>query len=71
MMPPLRKLAKVRPISDRAKLQFVEAMNSNNMATIEDRREDGRTFLSSNHNHDFWFWSDGSDDPHWRFDELV
>ena len=70
-MSPLRKLAKVRPISDRAKLQFVEAMNSNNMATIEERREDGRTFLSSNHNHDFLFWSDGSDDPHWRFDELV
>ncbi len=70
MMPPLRKLARVTPISDRAKLQFVEAMNSNAMATIEERREDGRTFLSSQHNTGFWFWSDGKDDPHWRFEEL-
>ena len=68
---PLRKLAKVRPISDRAKLQFAEAMNNNAMAFIEDRRSDGRTFFSSEYNGDFWFWSDGKDDPHWRFEELV
>jgi|TARA_X000000368_G_scaffold74790_1_gene55268 hypothetical protein len=68
---PLRKLAKVRPISDRAKLQFAEAMNNNAMAYIEDRRSDGRTFFSSEYNGDFWFWSDGKDDPHWRFEELV
>ena len=68
---PLRKLAKVRPISDRAKLQFAEAMNNNAMAYIEDRRSDGRTFFSSEYNGDFWFWSDGKDDQHWRFEELV
>ena len=68
---PLRKLAKVRPISDRAKLQFAEAMNNNAMAYIEDRRSDGRTFFSSEYNGDFWFWSDGKDAPHWRFEELV
>ena len=68
---PLRKLAKVRPISDRAKLQFAEAMNNNAMAYIEDRRSDGWTFFSSEYNGDFWFWSDGKDDPHWRFEELV
>ena len=68
---PLRKLAKVRPISDRAKLQFAEAMNNNAMAYIEDRRSDGRIFFSSEYNGDFWFWSDGKDDPHWRFEELV
>ena len=68
---PLRKLAKVRPISDRAKLQFAEVMNNNAMAYIEDRRSDGRTFFSSEYNGDFWFWSDGKDDPHWRFEELV
>ena len=41
------------------------------MAYIEDRRSDGRTFFSSEYNGDFWFWSDGKDDPHWRFEELV
>ena len=49
-MPPLRKLARVTPISDRAKLQFVEAMNSNAMATIEERREEARTILTSQQN---------------------
>ena len=68
---PLRKLAKVRPISDRAKLQFAEAMNNNAMAYIEDRRSDGRTFFSSEYNGDFWFWSDGADDPHWRYEEII
>ena len=68
---PLRKLAKVRPISDRAKLQFAEAMNNNAMAYIEDRRSDGRTFFSSEYNGDFWFSSDGKDAPQWRFEELV
>ena len=67
---PLRKLAKVRPISDRAKLQFVENMNNNAMAYVEDKRGDGRVFLSSQHNPQFWFWSDGTDDPHWRYEEV-
>ena len=70
-MPPLRKLARVSPVSDRAKLLFVEAMNSNPIAVIEDKREDGRWFFSSQHNGDFWFWSDGRDDPHWRYEEIV
>ena len=67
---PLRKPAKVRPISDRAKLQFVENMNNNAMAYVEDKRSDGRVFLSSQHNSQFWFWSDGNDDPHWRYEEV-
>jgi hypothetical protein len=46
-------------------------MSSNPIAIIEEKRGDGRWFFSSQHNGDFWFWSDGRDDPHWRYEEIV
>ena len=41
------------------------------IAYIEDKRSDGRWFFSSKNNPDFWFWSDGADDPHWRYEEII
>ena len=71
MSMPLRKLAKVTPVSDRAKLQFAQIMNNNPMCTIEERRSDGRTFFSSHQQPEFWMWSDGRDDPHWTYEQLA
>lgn len=71
MSMPLRRLAKLTPVSDRTKKQFVSAMNSNPICVIEDRRSDGRTFFSSQENPEFWIWSDGADDPHWRYEILA
>ena len=67
----LRNIYKVRPISDKARLQFAENMNNDPIAYIEDKRSDGRWFFSSKNNPDFWFWSDGADDPHWRYEEII
>ena len=68
---PLRKLVKVTPKSDRTKKQFVEHMNSNPICNIEDKRADGRMFMSSQHNPEFWIWSDGDDDPNWSYERLA
>ena len=68
---PLRKLAKLTPVSDRAKKQFVDVMNSNGVCVVEDKRSDGRMFFSSQVNPEFWMWSDGDDDPHWRYEILA
>lgn len=68
---PLRKLAKLTPVSDRAKKQFADIMNNNPICVIEDRRSDGRTFFSSQTNPEFWMWSDGDDDPHWRYEKVA
>ena len=68
---PLRKLVKVTPKSDRTKKQFVEHMNSNPICNIEDKRADGRMFMSSQHNPEFWICSDGDDDPHWSYERLA
>lgn len=46
-------------------------MNSNPICNIEDRRADGRMFMSSQHNPEFWIWSDGDDDPHWSYERLA
>ena len=40
----LRNIYKVRPISDKARLQFTECMNNDPIAYIEDKRSDGRWF---------------------------
>jgi hypothetical protein len=49
---PLRKLAKVRPISDRAKLQFVENINNNAMAYVVGKpHKKVGVFLSSQQRH--------------------
>ena len=46
-------------------------MNSNPICNIEDKRADGRMFMSSQHNPEFWIWSDGDDDPHWSYARLA
>jgi hypothetical protein len=68
---PLRKLVKVTPKSDRTKQQFVNLMNNNPICEIQERRKDGRLFMSSKHNPEVWIWSDGDDDPHWSYERIA
>ena len=51
----LRNIYKVRPISDKARLQFAECMNNDPIAYIEDKRSDGRWFFSSKITQTFGF----------------
>jgi len=46
-------------------------MNNNPICVIEDRRKDGRMFMSSQHNPQFWIWSDGDDDPDWSYERIA
>ena len=66
----LKDFVKVLPQSEAAKQKLAWYMNNNPYARIENKREDGRIFLSSQSQPDFWFWVDPPDDQHWRILEL-
>ena len=52
----LKDFVKVVPQSEAAKQKLAWYMNNNPYARIENKREDGRIFLSSQSQPDFWFW---------------
>lgn len=62
----LKDYVKLVPQSDKARNKLAWYMNNNPYARIENKREDGRIFLSSQSQPDFWLWVDPPDDPDWR-----
>lgn len=66
----IRNTAIVQPKSDKARINLANYMNGSTFVYIEHRRSDGRIFVSSEANRDYWFWIDTPDDPNWDIMEL-
>lgn len=61
----VRNTAIVQPKSERARINLANYMNGSTFVYVEHKRKDGRVFVSSEANREYWFWIDPPDDPNW------
>ena len=66
----IRNTAIVQPKSERARINLANYMNGSTFVYVEHKRADGRIFVSSEANREYWFWIDPPDDPNWEIMEL-
>jgi len=66
----VRNTGIVKPKSEKARINLANYMNGSTFVYIEHKREDGRIFVSSEANREYWFWIDTPEDPNWELMEL-
>ena len=66
----LRQMAIVQAKSERARINLATYMGGSTFVYIENKREDGRIFVSSEYTREYWFWIDPPDDPNWDYMEV-